>query len=82
MNAETGLLEPSVFQFKEKSLNPIGRLILKVYQLLGLVNVETGVNGDGDLSQATNCTLINLALKLMGPLHEGTLTIALLIFQV
>ncbi|KAK4003009.1 UDP-N-acetylglucosamine--dolichyl-phosphate N-acetylglucosaminephosphotransferase [Daphnia magna] len=81
LNQKTGYLDPSVFQFKEKSLSTLGRLVLKIYQLLGLVKVENAEK-DGELSQSTNCTLINLALKLTGPKHEKTLAVSLMILQV
>nr|SVE75176.1 EOG090X07N9 [Daphnia dolichocephala] len=81
LNRETGYLDPSVFQFKESSLNALGRLVLKIYRQLGLVQVE--YNGkDGELSQSTNCTLINLALKLAGPTHEKNLAMSLMVLQV
>nr|SVE74234.1 EOG090X07N9 [Daphnia barbata] len=81
LNLATGYLDPSVFQFKESSLNALGRLVLKVYRQLGLVQVEDkGKNGE--LSQSTNCTLINLALKLAGPTHEKNLAIGLMVLQV
>lgn len=79
LNPKTGLLEPSVFQFKEKSLHPLGRLILNIYKVLGVVRVESV---DEEISQGTNCTLINLALKWTGPTHEEKLTSRLLFFQV
>jgi len=82
LNPKTGLLNPSVFQFKEKNLKPIGRLILKVYQLAGLVSIDNVVDDDDNLSQSTNCTLINYAIKISGPIHEKDLVIRLLMFQV
>nr|CAG4637080.1 EOG090X07N9 [Ceriodaphnia reticulata]SVE72987.1 EOG090X07N9 [Ceriodaphnia reticulata] len=81
LNPDTGCLDPSVFQFKEKSLSSLGRLVLKVYQLFGLIKVEPS-GGDKEMSQATNCTLINFALKMLGPTHEKTLATELLVFQV
>jgi len=82
LNRETGLLDPSVFQFKEKSLKPISRLVLKLYQLTGLVRIDSQVDGDGELSQSTNCTLINFAIKIIGPIHERDLAARLLAFQI
>jgi len=82
LNPETGLLNPSVFQFKEKSLKPIGRLILKLYELVGLVKIDHVVDSDDGSSQSSNCTLINFAIKILGPIHERDLVIRLLAFQV
>ena len=82
INVETGLLEPSRFQFKEANLKPLGRLILKVYRLLGVVGV-TETERDGEIIfEGTNCTLINLALKWLGPMHEEKLTILLVVLQI
>nr|SVE77655.1 EOG090X07N9 [Daphnia lumholtzi] len=81
LNQKTGYLDPSVFQFKDKSLSTLGRLVLKTYQLLGLVKVEQAEK-DGELFQSTNCTLINLALQLTGPKHEKNLAASLIILQV
>lgn len=81
LNRNTGCLDPSVFQFKEKSLNSLGCLVLKVYQMLGLIKVER-IDNDEELFQATNCTLINLALKFAGPSHEKNLATGLLVLQV
>ncbi|EFX85002.1 hypothetical protein DAPPUDRAFT_194239 [Daphnia pulex] len=81
LNQDTGCLDPSVFPFKEKSLNSLGRLVLKVYQMLGLIKVER-TDKDKELSTGTNCTLINLALKVVGPTHEKNLAAYLLALQV
>ena len=81
LNRDTGLLETSVFQFKEKSLNSIGRLVLNVYQTFGLIRVEKA-NEDAEMFESTNCTLINYVLKLVGPTHENTLVIYLMALQV
>nr|CAG4647121.1 EOG090X07N9 [Megafenestra aurita]SVE92441.1 EOG090X07N9 [Megafenestra aurita] len=81
LNPKTGLLDPSVFQFKEMKLNTVSRLVLNIYKMFGLVRVEH-VSEDADISQSTNCTLINFVLKFMGPTHEKTLAIYLLVLQV
>nr|CAG4647970.1 EOG090X07N9 [Moina brachiata]SVE93059.1 EOG090X07N9 [Moina brachiata] len=80
LHPESGLLRTSTFEYKEKSMSPLGRLVLKLYQMLGVVKVEK--SNREDTYQATNCTLINLALKLFGPSHEKRLNARLLIFQV
>lgn len=59
----------------------MGRLVLKVYQMLGLIKVDC-TDKDKELSTGTNCTLINLALKLVGPTHEKNLAAYLLALQV
>lgn len=62
-------------------LNTVSRLVLNIYKMFGLVRVEH-VSEDADISQSTNCTLINFVLKFMGPTHEKTLAIYLLVLQV
>nr|CAG4636243.1 EOG090X07N9 [Eubosmina coregoni]SVE69850.1 EOG090X07N9 [Eubosmina coregoni] len=82
LNVKTGLLDPSIFQFKESSLSLPGRLVLKIYQMVGVIRVENDANGEEGMLESTNCTLINLALKLGGPTHEKNLANRLLLFQV
>nr|CAG4649403.1 EOG090X07N9 [Scapholeberis mucronata]SVE93669.1 EOG090X07N9 [Scapholeberis mucronata] len=79
---ETGLLKPSGFSFKTESLNFIGRLVLKVFQTLGLIRIEHHAKEDENMLQSTNCTLINCVLNLVGPTHERALAIYLLVLQV
>ena len=76
------MLDPSIFQFKESSLSLPGRLVLKIYQMVGVIRVENDANGEEGMLESTNCTLINLALKLGGPTHEKNLANRLLLFQV
>jgi hypothetical protein len=49
--------------------------------MLGLIKVQR-IDKDEELFQATNCTLINLALKFAGPSHEKNLATGLLVLQV
>nr|CAG4650219.1 EOG090X07N9 [Sida crystallina] len=82
LDKETGLLEPSVFQYQEDNLNALGRLFLKIYQLLGLVRVIESQKDGKPVKECTNCTVINLALNWLGPTHEEKLTVTLLSVQV
>lgn len=75
-------LQPSVTRFKHSALSWPGRAVLRVFGALGLVEVRHGQGEDGEWTECTNMTLINLALRLLGPTHEGRLTAALLVFQV
>ncbi|TNN72510.1 UDP-N-acetylglucosamine--dolichyl-phosphate N-acetylglucosaminephosphotransferase [Liparis tanakae] len=53
-----------------------------VAELLKLLQVQRGQEGDDDFIECNNMTLINLVLKLIGPTHERNLTAIMLIIQV
>jgi len=67
--------------FKTSDLRPLGKL-LSVFSLLKLVHVETGVGEDKESTRVNNLTLLNFVLKILGPLHERTLTLIILGIQV
>ena len=81
-NPETGKLGMSYAIFKMSDLHPLGKLILSVFSLLRLVQVETGVGEDKKFARVNNFTLINFVIKLLGPVHERTLTTIMLLIQV
>ena len=68
--------------FKISDLHPLGKLILSVFSLLRLVTVEEGVGEDKKSTRVNNLTLINFVIKVLGPLHERTLTIIIMGIQV
>lgn len=51
-------------------------------QGLQLVSVRQSESEDGAFTECNNMTLINLLLKVLGPMHERTLTLLLLLLQV
>lgn len=55
---------------------------LQVAELLKLLEVRRSQDGDDDFIECNNMTLINLVLKFLGPTHERTLTVIMLIIQV
>lgn len=55
---------------------------LQVAELLKLLDVRRSQEGDDDFIECNNMTLINLVLKFLGPTHERTLTVIMLIIQV
>lgn len=81
-NPDTGLLGMSYSVFKMSDLHPLGKLILSVFSLLRLVTVEEGVGEDKKSTRVNNLTLINFVIKVLGPLHERTLTIIIMGIQV
>lgn len=82
LNIKTGKLEMSYSKFKTKSLSFLGTFILKVAESLRLVTVRQSENEDGAFTECNNMTLINLLLKVFGPMHERNLTLFLLLLQV
>ncbi len=54
----------------------------QVAELLKLLEVRRGQEGDDEFIECNNMTIINLVLKLLGPTHERTLTIIMLLIQV
>ncbi|XP_041373345.1 UDP-N-acetylglucosamine--dolichyl-phosphate N-acetylglucosaminephosphotransferase-like [Gigantopelta aegis] len=81
-NHETDKVEISYTKFKEKDLGFIGKMFLKLYRVCFVLHFKTGVGEDSEFTECNNFTLINLILRFIGPLHEKTLVIILLIFQV
>ncbi|XP_029429958.1 UDP-N-acetylglucosamine--dolichyl-phosphate N-acetylglucosaminephosphotransferase isoform X2 [Rhinatrema bivittatum] len=82
LSANTGKLGMSYSKFKRKDLSKLGAFILKVVETLRIVEVREGLDEDGEYMECNNLTLINLVLKLIGPTHERTLTLLLLLIQV
>ncbi|KAM6159293.1 UDP-N-acetylglucosamine--dolichyl-phosphate N-acetylglucosaminephosphotransferase isoform 3-T3 [Rhynchocyon petersi] len=82
LNTETGKLEMSYSKFKTKSLSFLGTFILKVAESLRLVKVHQSESKDGTFTECNNMTLINLLLKVFGPIHERNLTLLLLLLQI
>ncbi|EGV99104.1 UDP-N-acetylglucosamine--dolichyl-phosphate N-acetylglucosaminephosphotransferase [Cricetulus griseus] len=82
LNPKTGKLEMSYSKFKTKNLSFLGTFILKVAERLQLVTVHRGESEDGAFTECNNMTLINLLLKIFGPIHERNLTLLLLLLQI
>nr|KAF6437456.1 dolichyl-phosphate N-acetylglucosaminephosphotransferase 1 [Molossus molossus] len=82
LNTKTGKLEMSYSKFKTKSLSFLGTFILKIAESLQLVTVHQSDDEDGAFTECNNMTLINLLLKVFGPMHERNLTLLLLLLQV
>ncbi len=72
----------SYSRFKSNQLRFPGGLILKILSLLGLAELHTNIGEDGEEMECNNLTLINLAIKFLGPMNEGKLTLFLLAIQV
>ena len=72
----------SYTKFKEKDLKFLGKFFFKLYRICHVLHVKTGGGEDSEFVECNNFTLINLLLRLVGPLHEKTLVTILLLFQV
>uniref|UniRef100_UPI00398EA97F UDP-N-acetylglucosamine--dolichyl-phosphate N-acetylglucosaminephosphotransferase n=1 Tax=Pristiophorus japonicus TaxID=55135 RepID=UPI00398EA97F len=82
LDPSTGKLGMSYSKFKTKDLPKLGDLILKVADKLWLVEVNRGIGESNEYTECNNLTLINFVIKLIGPTHERTLTIILLLIQI
>lgn len=54
----------------------------QVTELLKLQEVRRSQEGDDDFIECNNMTIINLVLKVLGPIHERNLTVIMLFLQV
>ena len=72
----------SYSRFKTSDLNPIGKLILTVFGLFRIADVQHGVGEDRKYTEVNNLTLINFVIMLLGPIHERTLTLIMMLIQV
>ena len=77
-NARTGLLEPSFAQWQHPPSQLVHR-ILTLLKRLQLLQIE--FNGNGDIVESSNFTILNLWLVCFGPMREDRLAIGLLAFQ-
>ncbi|XP_013400232.1 UDP-N-acetylglucosamine--dolichyl-phosphate N-acetylglucosaminephosphotransferase [Lingula anatina] len=81
-NASTDQVGMSLSTFKTKELHPLGSLFLKTLSIFGLVHLRSGIGEDGEYSECNNLTIINLMLKIFGPMHERSLVMSLLSIQI
>lgn len=87
------MLYPSTVSMHISSLSPLGRLCLRILLAFGLTHIvgpdPICVDLDakeeeysGESVTIDNLTVINLFLRLAGPMHEARATTCLLIIQV
>ncbi|KAJ9669688.1 tunicamycin resistance protein [Coniosporium apollinis] len=77
-NARTGLLEPSVAEFRQPLWKPVAS-VMKLLHKLRLLRIKT--DEAGEVVESTNFTIINLWLVMFGPMREDRLAMGLLAFQ-
>ncbi|VDN26698.1 unnamed protein product [Cylicostephanus goldi] len=80
-NPETNKACMSMAEFKESDLKFLGNLTLKLFSAFGLLHTRSFDRDGTRWREINNLTVLNLVLKFAGPLHEKTLTKALLLIQ-
>ena len=75
-------LHMSMAVFKKSDLNILGKVIIRLGAFLRVLHVRENIGEDGASIEINNMTLINLAIKFVGPIHERNLTIILMVVQV
>lgn len=81
-NEDTDLREMSTVIFKSSDMKTLGKIALYIFKGLKLVTVRQFDKDGQDYIECNNLTIINLTLRIFGPLHERTLTIVLLLLQI
>lgn len=79
LNEKTGLLESSKTQFRYDELHVLGKIFVKLFRILRLIEWNEDKNG---VVSTNNFTLISLLLVIRGPTHEKKLTNYLLLIQI
>ncbi|XP_062499331.1 UDP-N-acetylglucosamine--dolichyl-phosphate N-acetylglucosaminephosphotransferase-like [Corticium candelabrum] len=78
----TDKLGMSYAHFKKSDVGQGGQIIIKILSLLHLATVQNDLGEDGQEMRINNLTLINLIIKLCGPMKENKLTIVVLCIQI
>lgn len=79
LNERTGLLESSKTQFRYDELRFLGKVFVRLFRTLRLIEWKEDHNG---VVTTNNFTLISLLLVVLGPTHEQKLTNYLLYIQI
>uniref|UniRef100_A0A914RVK6 UDP-N-acetylglucosamine--dolichyl-phosphate N-acetylglucosaminephosphotransferase n=1 Tax=Parascaris equorum TaxID=6256 RepID=A0A914RVK6_PAREQ len=69
-DAQTDTVGMSFAIFKSTELKPLGALILRLFETFGLLHRRTLKKDDESWIEINNLTMINLVLKIQGPMHE------------
>eukprot|EP01090_Pellita_catalonica_P002784 TRINITY_DN12387_c0_g1_i1.p1 TRINITY_DN12387_c0_g1~~TRINITY_DN12387_c0_g1_i1.p1 ORF type:complete len:427 (-),score=31.51 TRINITY_DN12387_c0_g1_i1:40-1320(-) len=81
-NPKTNKLGMSLVELKKSDLGALGRVTVTFLRLFRLVHYEERKEEGEVVIVMNNFTIINFVIKLIGPTHEQTLTIIVLLFQV
>jgi UDP-N-acetylglucosamine--dolichyl-phosphate N-acetylglucosaminephosphotransferase len=63
-------LHMSMAEFEPSKLSPLGKLIVTIFRLFGLLHYREFEKDDSKWAEVNNMTILNLILKFTGPLHE------------
>ncbi|CAG7725709.1 unnamed protein product, partial [Allacma fusca] len=81
-NKVTNKIEMSTVRFKQRELRFLGRASISILESLGMLTVHRNLGENREYMETNNFTIVNLTLKLFGPMHEKTATIIILLFQI
>uniref|UniRef100_A0A0N5CBZ0 UDP-N-acetylglucosamine--dolichyl-phosphate N-acetylglucosaminephosphotransferase n=1 Tax=Strongyloides papillosus TaxID=174720 RepID=A0A0N5CBZ0_STREA len=79
---KTDKLSMSKFEFSEKQTKFLGKIVLKIFSTFGLIDLTTTTKEDETFYQVNNFTILNLLLKIFGPMHESDLARVFIIVQI
>ncbi len=79
-NARTGLLEPSVTQWRHPPYWPVA-MVLRLFAGSPIPFIKIEENSNAEIVESTNLTILNLWLVWFGPMREDRLAIGILIMQ-
>ncbi|KHN81557.1 UDP-N-acetylglucosamine--dolichyl-phosphate N-acetylglucosaminephosphotransferase [Toxocara canis] len=81
-DVKTDTVGMSFAEFKDKDLKPLGAIVLRLFDIFGLLHRRVFEKDGESWTEINNLTLINLVLKIRGPMHERSLTKRLLSIQI
>uniref|UniRef100_A0A0N4ZPV2 UDP-N-acetylglucosamine--dolichyl-phosphate N-acetylglucosaminephosphotransferase n=1 Tax=Parastrongyloides trichosuri TaxID=131310 RepID=A0A0N4ZPV2_PARTI len=79
-NSDT--LSMSKFTFTDKQTKFLGKFILKLFSIFGLIDLSITKKEDETMYEVNNFTILNLILKIFGPLHESELAKRFMYIQI
>jgi len=79
---QTNRIEMSTVRFKQSDIKFLGRLFIKILESMGLLWVQRNIGENREYMECNNFTLVNLVLKIFGPMNERNATILLLLIQI
>uniref|UniRef100_A0AC35TX07 UDP-N-acetylglucosamine--dolichyl-phosphate N-acetylglucosaminephosphotransferase n=1 Tax=Rhabditophanes sp. KR3021 TaxID=114890 RepID=A0AC35TX07_9BILA len=81
-NPQTDLLSMSKFTFTSKQTKFPAKYILSIFSSFGLIQLSTTIKDDEIQYESSNFTILNLYLKMFGPMHESSLANLISLTQV
>jgi UDP-N-acetylglucosamine--dolichyl-phosphate N-acetylglucosaminephosphotransferase len=78
----TNKIEMSTVRFKQTDIKFLGRLFIRILESMGLLWVQRNIGENREYMECNNFTLVNLVLKIFGPMNELNATRLLLFIQI